>query len=377
MDKTIQLLDKFLSIRNSVLSTRLGIDNAKGATYNQIMRSKKVTIREIAEKMNLSKSAVALALANKYGISEETRYRVMRTAHEMGYDFGKLTAKKSKNRPMTVFLGAYKKTLFADFWEDVILGIQKCAADFGIDLQIVTYEGEPDAGRMLSAIEEKRAQGIIMIDDNNEFLYHDSRKVNWPCVVVDPRHNVDLSCSSVAASNYQTGFEATRFLMDKGHKRIAYWASINYGRSFRLRWHGFCDAFSGKGKDYRAYSITEDYDEETDIVCNFGRFRKVFSENDPPTALLCGNDCIAMYAYTELEKLGLRVPDDVSVIGFDNRVFCEHLSPRLTTCNVDRQQIGKEAMKLLAELIEGRVEGSRNIEVVSALVVRDSVRDLH
>ncbi len=324
--------------------------------------------------MNLSKSTVSLALAGKYGPSEETIAKIMLYAHEHNYDFSKIRKNKLRTSSKIAIL-AYKDAFGQHFWSKVYMGIEQSMSENLCKAEIIIYD-IPDFDDVIEDLRQKKFLGVVSVDYNNPYEDKDLLEgLNMPVVVIDPRKFVGGLYNQIFPSNFHSGAQCAEYFIRRGHRKLAFFGDISYGFGLKERYLGFLQGAEKYGLGREVVSITEKGEEECEYICCRKRFEEVFSRQDHPTALMCANDVIAYYAYDFLKKMGKRIPQDVSVIAFDNREKSEYVMPKLSSYNVDCLGMGKKAIEII---LHQRDEPEANKEIVqlySRLVERESVCD--
>ncbi len=315
------------------------------------MRKPKISMKDIAAELSISKNAVSLALGNKPGVSQELRERIFEVAARLGYR-GHLENRSDDSRKLLILAPEFN---LEDryFYPDVYLGIQKQAQ--------VTGHFTMLAGVTPSMIEEKKPPAALVNFEFNGILTvgvipHDYLSVIFerkiPVVAVDNFYD-DLPVNTVVTANEEGAFAVTKHLIDLGHKDIGYVAPIENSASFFERYEGFMKAMIyAKLKVDRGLSILEPWSLAS-LGKNQGEIRSALKGMKRlPTAFVCGNDEIAIALMNILKSdHGKRVPEDISVAGFDDIDAARLYSPALTTYHVPRVQLGQEAVRFLLALI--------------------------
>lgn len=314
-----------------------------------------VTAKEIAEKLKISPSAVSLALNGKPGVSENTRALVLETAMQMGYS--KLESLPGPNVSRTICFVRYagrivqiaEHTSFSSF---VLQGVESRATELGYSTQ-VRYLNAGDMYNRQTLDFIRNADGIIFLGtDITEVQLPEIEQLfeslgNTPVVVVDSKllsNRVDC----VINDCYGGAKAAADYLLQSGHKRIGYVCAKQRIRNLDERRKGVQAALDRAG-------LSLDTVIEVDISSE-GAFQDfdAWLKGNPvlPEALFAENDIIAAAAMRALKKQGYRVPDDISVIGFDDIPMCEMLDPPLTTVHAFKEELGVVAVELLDRRIK-------------------------
>jgi len=334
-------------------------------------------VKDIARMLNISPSTVSLVLNNKPGISEETRQKVLKTVEELGYNTNILSKPALKNNKNLRFV-IYKKhgNVVADtaFFSALIEGIDTEARKNGYNLvfsHVNESEGKMDVYRI---IEENPLDGILLLatEMSPEDLQPFTR-LNMPIVILDNNFERE-KLDTVLINNVQGACEATKYLIDMGHKSIGYLHSSVWINNFEERKEGYLKALQENGLQANEKYI---FGLESTTEGAYGDMKALLQKGRKlPAAFFADNDIIAFGAIKAMKEHGLRIPEDVSVVGFDDVPFCEIIDPPLTTIKVHKQRMGMVAVKRLIEKIEENAAEFIKIEVGTELVVRKSVRKI-
>ncbi len=333
----------------------------------------KVSIQQISEATGFSKTTVFNVLNNRGGASKETVRTIMQAAQEMNYSLGG-SAKKIK---LVVYKDSGTVVDDTPFFSQLFAGIEnECRAN-GYSLEIAyLYNSSEDYALARSRILSGPADGLILLGtEMSKQTFADFEQSGIPLVLCDNRFLSDkVSC--VAINNKDTVEAAVEYLIACGHREIGYLKGYTRINNFRDRADGLRAALGKNGlSDLGDYTIQLRPSMETayqDMKSWLAIPRQL------PTAFFADNDLIAFGAMRALQEAGYRIPEDVSVLGFDDMPFCEVSSPPLTTVRVDKTILGRKAVQVLLERIQsGQQSSVATITLIGAkLVRRDSVRDL-
>ena len=267
-------------------------------------------------------------------------------------------------------------------WEtcmQVSRGVQTSAKEMGIQVQL--YDAHGDAELDLEVVRQLPAgpaRGAVIVSLHNasfnEVVYGLKLK-NFPFVLVDQRlHDIDVP--SVMADNYSGGYQAGTALLKLGHQRIAFIGDL-VANTVQDRLNGLRDAISDAGLPFDR-SLVGDLVTEKDRLGDWSArvdecVRSVMSRPKPPTAIFCSCDAVARSAYRALAALGLRIPDDISVIGFDDDPLAEWLTPGLTTIRQPFPEMGQVALDLLGTRMSNPHSPAEHRVLPVALIQRGSI----
>lgn len=327
--------------------------------------SDRVTIAQVAEEAGVSAMTVSNVLNGRPGASEETRRRVLDAAERLGYQ-PNLAARNLKGS-RTGLIGVMTLDLTEQYGLEIVRGIaDELASDEREMLINATYQ---DAARERDRVEflaRGLVDGVLMVapvleDDTMRVV----RRKKLPCVVIDPRR-IDVPLPRVTVDNYGGARQGTQHLLDLGHTRIAYVRGNSDLESSAIRYQGFHDALRLAGVDVDEHLVAE-----SDFTYTQGfRVASALIAEHRPTALVAGADLIALGAVDAARALGLRVPDEFSVVGFDDLPQAAQTFPALTTVRQPLHDMGQLAARMLLSLIDERPLLMSNMQMPVELVVR-------
>lgn len=315
------------------------------------LRKSKVSMKDIASEIGISKNAVSLALGNKPGVSQDLRERVFEVAARLGYR-GHMDSKSADSRKLLILSPEFNLD-DRFFYGDVYLGIQKQAQVTGHFTMLVGITPAMIANRTLpGALDDFEFDGILTVG----VVPHDYLSVIFerriPVISVDNYYD-DIPINTVVVASEEGAFSLTRHLIELGHRDIGYIAPIENSASFFERYQGYMKAmlYSKLPVD-PGLAILEPWP-LTSLGKNQEEIRLALkSMKRLPSAFFCGNDEIALAVINILRnEHGKRVPEDISVVGFDDIDAARLFTPGLTTYRVPRVQLGQEAVRFLLALI--------------------------
>jgi LacI family transcriptional regulator len=324
-----------------------------------------VTIADVAAKAGVSIATVSKVINGRYGVAPDTQQKVQAVIDELGYE-SSLVARSLRSRRTNVI-----GILLADlepFSAELLKGAG--AAIRERDYELIVYSGSghgrDNSGwerRYVSRLGGTLTDGLILVTptvvDVNDAT---------PIVAVDP-HAGPSSLPSVHGDNLAGAITATRHLISLGHRRIGFLAGRPDLESARQREQGYRDALAAAGIPLDPSLIrVGDYE----LEMSEGPARQLLTLADRPTAIFAANDLSAIQTMHVARSLGLAIPGDVSVIGFDNIPESALMAPPLTTIDQSIQEMGRRAVELLIDLIEGTLEQPDQITLPTRLVVRQS-----
>jgi LacI family transcriptional regulator len=340
--------------------------------------SERVTMEDIARHSGVSLTTVSLVLRDKPGINDETRRRVLDTARTLGYRrrLPSEAAPLQGLRHIGVIVKArmYDKPEDNQFYAPVLAGIEAACRKQQTNLLYATVPVDEDnhpqeLPRMLL---EDGLDGLLLIgafvDATIAHLMHRSPA---PTVLVDA-YAADNGYDSVVSDNFRGAYQAVAYLIQQGHRRIGVVGSMpNAYPSIEERRRGYLQALSD-------YGIAEPLFADSHIAHPEAAAAGIELLRRAPdvTALFCCNDLIAVEVMRAAQQLGRCVPDDLSIVGFDDIDLAAHIAPALTTMRVDKVSMGRMAVQLLAQRIEFRDASHVTAILRPTLVERQSARSL-
>jgi LacI family transcriptional regulator len=334
--------------------------------------SKRVSIKDVAQRAGVSSTTVSHVLNAVPGkrINEATRLRVQQAAQELDYRPNGVARSLRLQRSQILALVS-DEIATTPHAGQIILGAQEAASRHGWLLMLVNSGGEPDTERAeILALQQRQVDGFLYAT-----MYH--REVELPVelhraptVLLDARSS-DPAVPSVVPDEVQGGHTATRVLLDHGHRRIGFVTNVDDIPATRGRLEGYRCALREAGVEPDD-SLTVAALSETGGGIEAGS--TLLDRAEPPTAIFCFNDRMAMGVYHAAVQRGLRIPHDLSVVGFDNQeLIADGLRPGLTTVALPHYEMGAWAVENLIRRIEEPDTPAEQVRLPCPLVVRDSV----
>jgi len=334
-----------------------------------------ITIKEIAEKANVSTATVSMVINNKPGISSPTRNRVLSIVESFGYNISPLKNNLANNNG-TIQLTIYKKhsQVVADtaFFESLISGIEKKARLNGYQLTIKSVSNQTLDNELIRADwNGHAADGILLLgtEMEQEDIFN-VMKIDKPLLVLDACF-LGIRANYVVIDNISGVFMGVSHLIENGHREIGYLKSSITIQNFLERYEGYVKAMTASNLEHdNHYTIslrpTIEGAYEDMLVYLSGKPKL-------PTAFSCDNDIIAFGAMKALKEAGFRIPEDVSLVGFDDMPFCTITEPALSTISVNKKMLGTIAVDNLISLMTSKKEYFTKTLLGVDLISRDSV----
>lgn len=335
------------------------------------MVKKNPTMADIAKELNISKYAVSLALSNKKGVSDATREKVIRTANLMGYKNTRSKVMETNNIAVMVSAKAFKDPYF---FSVILNGIEKEARRQGYVVNIVSIDRTSNnIGSMSDFIFKNDIDGAIIVSDIGDDLILEIREY-VPIVVVDHYiEDADIDC--IMTENYQGVSLAINHLVEVANiSKIGFIGDIGLAVSYRERWMAFQDITEKLGLevDMTACKLDgfEDFAESPqDDIREFIDGMQSF-----PEAFFCVSDMSAVALNNILIRKGVNIPEDISIIGFDDTKLAQMSVPALTMVHVFKEYYGERAVDQLILNIDHDHKPGELIRIKTELMSRGSVR---
>ena len=343
-------------------------------------KKRPVTIEDIARHLGISKATVSLALNNSTLVAEATKVRVMEAADQFGYRPNYFGARLSKGKADVIglyILGGEEEecnwTLPSSwmFYNPILKAVSTELAmhSYRCNFGVVSVEEATKQGTIASAIQEGALDGMLLVVQDD--IDYDFLKIvevrQFPFVVLNAK--VRDNISSVKVDNELGARKMVEYLLEQRHKRIAYLGGPRMDSNAIERREGFLKAISAA-----KINLCPDLIQYGDWQRSSGwRAAKEFMElEQPPTAIFCGNDHMAIGAVQMLQEAGFKVPDDISVVGYDDTEMCQVVVPNLTTVWQPLEEMGRLGAQEVLRQIDEKLVNAIHTNLDPQLVVRSS-----
>jgi DNA-binding LacI/PurR family transcriptional regulator len=332
------------------------------------MNQRRVTIKDIAREVHLTPSSVSRALNDHPRISPETKAKVLHIARKLNYSPNLFARGLVKNKTNLIGLLAYD--FRNPFYAELTRSLQDTAQELGYwVIQASTDDDREKADALIDSMVRTGVEGIIFAscklqDKAVESLIKD----DFPVVLVNRKLNQDLG-DYVVLDNAYGAYLIVNHLINQDHRRIALISGPRSVSTSADRTLGYLKALKDRGLKIDQSIIKYGaFSQET----GFKYTKRLMSLLNPPRAIFCGDDAIALGAMKALGTLGLRVPEEVSVVGFDDAEISSHPLIKLTTVSQNLKKMGRLAAKTLIDRIEGRQKKPQRILLEPQLIIRRS-----
>lgn len=336
--------------------------------------AKSVKLADIAAIVGVSSVTVSKALSDQKGVSEELRERIKQLAEEMGYKQPSAMRKEHTSTTFTIgviipehFLSKYDSFYWSLYQE--ITRYTTMQGGFSI-LEVVNQDDE-EISNMPKLIQEKKIDGLIvlggMMHTYLEVLQDES---GIPIIYLD-FYDENQEYDAVISNNFYGSFMLTNYLYKMGHRKIAYVGTLLSTQSITDRYLGYLKAIMENGLSLRQDWVIPDRDEKTGII---DTDNLIVLPEEMPTAFVCNCDLSAGYLIRKLNAAGYRVPEDISVVGFDNFLHPGMCDVAITTYEVDVERMSRRAVDILSHKMKNSEYHSGTSIVEGHIIYKDSVR---
>lgn len=330
---------------------------------------KNVTMKDIADRLNISTVTVSKALSDKDGVSSELRDRIKNVAEEMGYRYNTLAKGMKEGRSYNIgvliadrFIRDDGDAFYLKMYQSVVKALSRVNY-YGI-LEIVSSDSE----RKLvtpNIVSDNKVDGIIILGQMIIEYVNLIKCTAMPLILLDFYDEL-LDVDSIISDSFYGSYKVTNYLLSQGHKNIGFVGKVFSTSSILDRYLGYYKALISNGLEVREDWIIEDRGEDGEYI-DFNLPKQL------PTAFVCNNDGVAYLFINKLKKLGYKVPKEISVVGFDNDIFANISVPKLTTVEVDIISMSETAVDAMIRKISGDKHAIGRKVISGKLIIRDSV----
>jgi len=322
----------------------------------------RATLSRIASAADVSISTVSKVLNGRTGVSEATRAKVEAQLHQHGYQRRGLR----DSAPLIELVFVRFTTIWA---LEILRGVQAAARSRGVGV-VVTESGDYSGPgpEWIDAVMQRNPIGVVLVMSAvSQSQLRQLRARGIPVVVVDPAGDPAPGVASVGSANWNGGLIATRHLLGLGHRKIAVIGGPEQMMCSRARLAGYRSALDEAGVPVRAdYILAGDFERDSGLELG----KKLLSLPERPTAIFSCNDLMALGVYEAARQAGLSIPDDLSVVGYDDLSVAEWAGPPLTTVRQPLLEMGRQASTMLLDL-DLDAQAPR-VDLATDLVVRSS-----
>lgn len=333
------------------------------------MIRKSVTMGDIAKELGVSTVSVSKALTGKEGVSDSVRENIINKAREMGYCY---TGSKKENVKERHNIGIIisehfitKDAYYSRLYEKTMMMLAD-EKQIGM-LEIIKREAEKNL-EPPALLASSQIEGVIVLGQMNKRYLYMLREHDIPVLYMDFYDEDILEDSVISDSVFGSGI-LTNYLIHRGHTKIAFVGSIRSTSSIMDRYIGYYRAMITAGLTLKDEWLIEDRDEEGDRI-------DITLPKEMPTAFVCNSDAVAFDLVKKLQNNGINVPEDISVVGFDNFIYSEMSTPKITTYGVDTDALVRNAIRIMLEKMENPNYSVGRVLIAGTMVERESVKEL-
>ncbi|MGF1760292.1 HTH-type transcriptional repressor PurR [Photobacterium sagamiensis] len=332
------------------------------------------TIKDVARMAGVSTTTVSHVINKTRFVAEATQKKVLAAVDELNYAPSAVARSLKCNTTRTIGMLVTKST--NPFFAEVIHGVEEYCYKDGYTLILCNTEGNLSKQRdYLRMLAEKRVDGLLVMcsDIDQELLDLLERKSDLPMVIMD--WGPESPHTDKIQDNAEFGgYIATKHFIEHGHAKIGCLSGHVEKVTCRERLKGFKKAMAEAN-----LVVNDDWILEGDFECEsaVAAANQYIAMDERPTAIFCFNDIMAMALISTFEQAGIRVPGDISIIGYDNIELAPYFSPPLTTIHQPKRRLGKTAVEILMERVKDKDHARRVFEMAPELVIRKSVKDLN
>jgi len=335
---------------------------------------KHVTIKDVARHLNVSISTVSRAFNDKYDIRKETRAEILRVAQEMGYRPNPIARKLIQQKTFNV--GVVVPEFINSYFPEVIIGIQGVLLEQGYQVLVMqSNECYTTELKNIKALEDNMVDGMIISlssEIHNNDYYIQMIEQGYPVVFFN-RVDENIPASNVVFDDYKWAYFATEHLIRQGYRKIYHLSGYRHLGLSRNRIRGYQKAMNKFSVPYTNNNIIETgfFMEEGQTAMN-----RLLEEGNIPDAIFAANDPVAIGAMKAIKKVGLRIPEDIALVGFSESKMADIVDPALTSVSQPTFEIGRTAAELLLKQISSEgfaapktvvLDGKLNVRASSTL----------
>lgn len=331
-----------------------------------------VTMRDIAEKLDVSSVTVSKALNDKDGVSDELKAKIKSLADKMGYRYNTMAKSMKDGRSYNIcviiperFTGGANQSFYLKMYQ-YIARVLEDRNYYGI-LHILPPHDE-EMLNLPRIYQESRVDGFILLGQPSKKYIETIQSVNIPLVFMD-FYDENSNVDAVITDNFYGAYELTNYLIKCGHKDIGYVGNLFSTSSIQDRFLGYYKSLLEHKIELNRENVINDRDDR-------GSYIDIELPSKLPTAFVCNCDQIAHLLINKLTSSGYKVPEDCSVVGFDNDIYATLTTPHLTTVEVDIGEMAKNAVKFICEKMEDDTVNFGRVAIKGKIIYRDSVRSI-
>ena len=331
---------------------------------------KNVTMKDVAKSLNISIVTVSKALNDKEGVSEELRKKIKDLADYMGYKSNNYTKKikdESTNNIGVIvskrFLG--KDSLYFEIYQHITTILQE--KGYYAILEVIDDENEKNS-ILPKLYSDNRVDAILVLGYMEKSYIKSLKSMDIPFIFLD-YYDSDYDIDSVNNDNYYASYEITSYLIKQGHKDIGFVGNIYTTDIIQDRFLGYYKALIENKISINYEWVISDINEYEDYVA-------IETPVNLPTAFVCNCDKVAFKFIQLLNKKGISVPNDCSIVSFDNNLYSTICNPKLTSVEVDKDAMARKAVEVILNKLKNQDKNIERVLIKSKIVKRESVKSI-
>lgn len=333
---------------------------------------KEVTIYDIAKTLSISSTTVSRGLQDNPTINKNTRKKIQDTAKELGYRHNTFASSLRKQKTNTI--GFIVHELNSNFITSVLAGIEKVTAETGYDI-IIAHSSESYKKEVSNATNlfHKRVDGVIAslaLDTKDLSHFQQFEDKGIPVIFFDRVEENEIN-TNVIINNYKSGFDATKHLIEQGCKKIVLVTATLSRNVYAQRYKGYIDALAKNNITFdKKLVLIKDLSEQ----CGVEAANEIMKMKPMPDGAFITNDFSAAVCMQTLKAKGIRIPEDIAIVGFNNDAIAKIVAPQLTTIDYPGIDMGEIAARNLINHLKGisNIKKTKTIIVHSKLIIRQS-----
>lgn len=330
-----------------------------------------ITIKEVAELAKVSQATVSRALNGHATVKEANKVKVFAAIEKLGYKPNAFAQALASNRSNSI--GMLVGTLEGPFYGPLMHSTEDTVRQKNMHLIVTSgQESKEKEKESILFLQSRQVDGLIIHSDmlSDEELLEITKKT--PATIILNRYIPELSKQCICLDNELGGYLATLHLLESGHRKIASVTGQLSKIDSRDRLQGYRNALAEYGIPYDVNLIEEGRFDHN----NHEKIRRLLDRNNGITAIFCQNDNIALAAYDVCAERGLTIGEDISIVGYDNHSYSQHIRPELTTVNFPIKEMGIEAANGIIALINNESSVLNN-KLTPRLIIRNSVKKIN
>ena len=334
---------------------------------------KKSTIYDVAKIAGVSPSTISRVMNTPEIVAEDTRQKVMNAVKELAYIPNMMAA--SMPRRKTNYIGLIIPDIINTFFSNLIRGIQDICEEHGYNVLVVNSDDNQEKeARYLKLLYSRRVDGVILTVAGyreKEFPEEELSLLKKMNIVLIDREINGLNAPIIKVNNFTGAYFAVKYLLTMGHRKIMYLAGIEGTKTNRERRKGYLSALKEAHINWKK-ELAGDFRLDTAYQKIIHHWPQLKNSDELPTAIFAANDLMAIGALKAFAQLKIRIPEDISIIGFDNIPFSDCTCPPLTTIAQPTYLMGQKAVETLLKVIDKK-KIKKSVEFETELIERDSV----